>query len=146
MLPQAKPILERGRERLNECIAHCLECSKVCATFAVECLDNEGCSAEMIGCALLCFDCSEVCSTCAVMRVSEFADLMARVCAEVCEACAAACDKGGKTGCSADEARRKCADACRQCAESCRAEGLVTDSVPEFSRGGLRNPVSRSLH
>jgi hypothetical protein len=57
-----------------------------------------------------------------------------------------AADDGGEMGCSADDAKRKCADASRHCAESCRAEGLVTDSVPEFSRGGLRNPVSRSLH
>jgi hypothetical protein len=105
------------KPEMEQCIANCLECYRVCEHMQPHCLKKGGAHAAA-GHQTLLADCAAICATSAgfMARMSERHKLTCGACADVCAACAADCERLAD-----DEAMRKCAEACRRCAESCRA-------------------------
>ncbi|MDR7090889.1 hypothetical protein J2X05_002915 [Cellvibrio fibrivorans] len=98
----------------SDCIEHCLACSQICYSTAVNhCLEAGGRHVAP-GHFTLMLNCAKVCETCATLQMSNssFSFHMCSLCAEICEACAEDC---ANIGDMAD-----CVTACTKCAESCR--------------------------
>jgi hypothetical protein len=96
-------------KEVQQCIEACRECQRCCVALET----SGGVDSKTIKTAK---DCAEICQTCAnfVMRDSQFAAGIRKLCAEACKACAAACEKASR-GSIAQE----CGAACRRCAEAC---------------------------
>lgn len=105
--------MESGME---ECIANCLECAKICTRLISHCLDMGGKHAESHHINLL-SNCATICGTSAKFMItnSEFHRDTCRICATVCNACADDCEQIDPD----DPMMRECIDLCRNCAESC---------------------------
>lgn len=101
---------------MQECIANCVECHRVCLETIAHCLRKGGRHAEA-GHIRLLSDCAEICQTSAnfMIRGSEHHALTCGACAEICARCAESCEQMAD-----DEVMRRCAEVCRRCAESCR--------------------------
>lgn len=103
-------------EMVKECIDACTKCANVCQETIDYCLKQGGDHVAESHIKLL-LDCAEICRVCDdfLLRRSQQATGVCRVCAEVCDACATSCSsfKG-------DSQMEKCAEMCTKCAESCR--------------------------
>ena len=116
--PHSNPEVMR---HVQDCIANCLECMRLCEQCSVECLRTG--SADMLECIEKCRDCADICALDAKLmsRESPFHFQLCHICAKVCEACGTACDEmAGKGGDLDQELVRECASACHRCADSCR--------------------------
>lgn len=84
----------------------------------VHCLTMGGEHSEVTHIQLL-KDCAELCklSESFMLRGSDFAEELCKLCADICEQCADNCEKVGPE----DAQMGECAQLCRKCAESCRA-------------------------
>lgn len=102
---------------MQQCIANCVECHRVCLETLSHCLQKGGRHAEAAHIRLL-LDCAKICATSAdfMIRGSTLHGRTCWVCAEVCEACAQDCEQMAD-----DKTMRRCVETCRRCAESCRA-------------------------
>ena len=103
-------------QEMQQCIAECENCHRVCVETVTYCLQQGGSHAEAAHIGVL-LDCAQICETSAgfMLRGSALHGRICAVCAEVCDSCAQSCAQFG------DDAQMKaCADACRRCADSCR--------------------------
>ena len=102
---------------MEECIANCTECHRVCLETVRHCLQKGGEHAAPAHITLL-LDCAQICQTSAdfMIRRSELHTLTCGACAEICARCADECERMAE----GDEAMARCAEVCRRCAESCR--------------------------
>lgn len=93
------------------CIRTTLECIQACLACENCCLDG-----GMKRGARLCHECAEVCalSLSFMIRGSEFAKEVCRLCEATCRACAEECRKYD------DELCRACVRACEACAVECQ--------------------------
>lgn len=103
--------------RAGGAVVHCLDTYTVAMRTKTHCLELGGPHARAPHQRAL-DDCIDACRTAAAMmlRGSELAGSMRKVCAEACEACASSCRAAGEDG-----QMRACAQACESCAEACRA-------------------------
>lgn len=102
---------------MDDCIANCTDCHRVCLETLSHCLEMGGRHADPAHIRLL-MDCAAICRTSAdlMIRESPFHPLTCGACAEICARCAEDCARMED-----DPAMTLCAEACRHCAESCRA-------------------------
>jgi hypothetical protein len=100
---------------MENCIANCMNCHRVCEQTMVHCIKKGGPHAAPEHLATL-RDCAQICATSAdfMIRSSPRHALTCGVCATICEQCADDCARMAD-----DEQMRHCVDACRRCAESC---------------------------
>jgi hypothetical protein len=120
---------------MRECIAHCLDCNRICIETAMRhCLEAGGPHVEPEHFRLM-VTCADICRTTAdfMLAESEFHTRLCALCADVCEACAESCRNIG----GMDE----CARACERCAASCGAMG--TTGRPLQNEPILTHPKSR---
>ena len=128
--PHANPEIMR---HVQNCIAHCLDCVRLCEQCSVECL-RAG-SPELLDCIEKCRDCADICALDAKLmsRESPFHFQLCHICSKICEACGTACDTAASSNVSnLDQALlQECAVACHRCADSCRrmAEMYKTDEL-----------------
>ncbi len=101
---------------MEQCIANCTNCHRVCAETLGHCLQIGGKHAELRHIRLL-MDCAQICQTSAdfMIRGSELHPRVCALCADLCERCAQDCERVDRN----DEQMKACADLCRRCAESC---------------------------
>ncbi|MGN6378777.1 MAG: four-helix bundle copper-binding protein [Gaiellales bacterium] len=106
----------RAGERFADCIASCTDCHQVCVESISAGVQQGGQQAHLLHLRLL-MDCATVCDTTRdlMLRSSDFAHQMCRLCAAVCERCAVSCERAG------GEQMQRCAEACRRCAANCGA-------------------------
>ncbi len=104
-------------EEMQQCIANCLECHRICMETLKHCLGRGGHHAEP-GHITLLIDCAQICATSAdfMLRGSNLHVETCAACAAVCEACADDCASMSH----GDQQMDACVEACRRCAESCR--------------------------
>lgn len=98
----------------SDCIEHCLACSQICYSTAMNhCLQVGGEHVET-GHFTVMLNCAKVCETCANLQMSNssFSFHLCKLCADICEACAESCANVGDMS--------DCVTACTKCAESCR--------------------------
>lgn len=109
------PYLRPNVERFHACIEACVECWAACETCSDACLSEDDIRA-MVRCIRFDRECAEICLAAAraMIRGSDQAAAICRVCAEICDRCAAECERHEHYHC------RVCAEACRRCAEECR--------------------------
>ena len=128
--PHANPEIMR---HVQNCIAHCLDCVRLCEQCSVECL-RAG-SPELLDCIEKCRDCADICALDAKLmsRESPFHFQLCHICSKICEACGTACDTaaGSNVGNLDQALLQECAAACHRCADSCRrmAEMYKTDEL-----------------
>lgn len=99
---------------MEECLANCLNCHRVCFSMATtHCLElgGEHVAPDHLRLVLLC---AEICQTSAkfLMAGSPLHREACRACAAVCSRCADDCERIGDM--------EECARACRACADSCK--------------------------
>lgn len=99
---------------MQECIALCAHCHKVCTDTATHCVEQGGRHAAQAHITPL-LDCAQICQTSAdfMLRHSPDRKGMCAVCAEICVRCAEDCET------FSDKMMQDCAKACRACADSC---------------------------
>jgi hypothetical protein len=104
----------RAGERFADCIAACTDCHQVCVEAIAAGVQRGGQGAHLLHLRLL-MDCATACDAARdlMLRSSDFAHQMGRLCGEICERAAASCERVG-----GDDMAR-CAQACRRCAEAC---------------------------
>lgn len=104
----------RAGERFADCIAACTDCHQVCVETIASGVQQGGPGAHLLHLRLL-MDCATMCDATRdlMLRSSDFAHQIGRLCAEVCERAAASCERVG-----GDDMQR-CTQACRRCAEAC---------------------------
>ncbi len=102
-------------EAARQCIQDCFECARACENCATACL-GEDMVGMMVECIRADRDCADLCSLCArfLMRKSDLATELCRLCAMACDLCGEECASHEQDHC------QLCAQACRQCAISCR--------------------------
>ena len=105
----------RAGERFAVAIAATTDCHQACVEAMSYGLQRRGESAHLLHARLM-LDCAQICDTTRdmMLRSSDFAHQVARLCADVCERCAASCERLG-------QGMEACAGACRRSAEACRA-------------------------
>ena len=112
---------------LQDCIARCTECHRVCLETIAHCLGKGGRHAEA-GHIRMLQDCAQICATSAdfMIRGSELHHWTCGVCAEVCDQCADDCERMND-----DAQMQRCIDFCRRCAQSCRemAQARLAETV-----------------
>ena len=103
-------------EDVRRCVQACADCHQYCIETIVHCRQHGGAYAEA-GHLRLLLDCAEICQTTTdfMLRGSDLATALCRICAEIAERCAVSCDRVGD-----DRQTRACAEACRRCALLCR--------------------------
>lgn len=104
-----------AHEKYQSCIDACYQCAAACDHCASACLGEDDVKM-MARCIALDMDCAEICRMAAAFmaRNSEFAQQIAKLCADICEACGEECAKHQAGHC------QECAQACKRCAEECR--------------------------
>jgi hypothetical protein len=109
---------QASSEMMKECLAHCLECHRVCTETAAHVLHGGHVHSEAKHLVAL-LDCAQICIVHAdfMARRSPHQAHLAKECAEICSACAALCEKHADP----DGEMKRCAEACRTCAKSCSA-------------------------
>lgn len=107
--------LTESNERYHACIEACVRCWIACESCASACLGEEN-VAKMVDCIRTDLDCAAACRAAieAMVRNSDQAAALCRLCADACERCAEECGRHDHDHC------QRCAEACRQCAEECR--------------------------
>ena len=107
--------LRESTHEWQSCIEACVECWLACEMCSDACLDEENVEA-MVRCIRLDRECAEMCQTAAraMVRGSDEAKAICRLCAEICDRCGEECARHEADHCQA------CAEACRRSAEECR--------------------------
>jgi hypothetical protein len=102
---------------IEEGIAECMECHRVCTETLTYCLRQGKAYVEPSHVQLL-IDCAQICQTTAdlMTRGSDVACQMCEVAAYVCERTAVSCERWAST----DSQMKRCADACSRSGENCR--------------------------
>lgn len=109
------------QEKLEACIAACVECAQVCTACGDACL-AENVVAELRSCIRNNLDCADVCAaTGAVLSRQTAGDAgivrtILKACAAACKACGDECAEHGDE----HEHCAVCAEACRLCENACR--------------------------
>ena len=100
---------------MDQCIADCTDCHRVCLSTVRHCLGRGGKHAAPAHIAIL-EDCAEICRASAnsMIRGSELHTRLCAACADICSRCAESCE-----AMDGDEVMAGCAEVCRRCAESC---------------------------
>jgi hypothetical protein len=103
------------QQRYHACLEACVACWVACEMCSDACLDEPD-VGEMVRCIRLDRKCAEACQAAvrAMVRGSEAAPQVCRLCAELCDLCAAECARHHHEHC------RICAETCRRCAQECR--------------------------
>ena len=103
--------------KMEECLKDCMECYKSCTMMITHCLEmgGEHASPEHIN---LLKDCAEICklSVDFMLRDSEFAAQLCKLCVEICAQCTKQCEQMAGD----DEMMKACAETCRKCADACQ--------------------------
>ena len=117
--PHANPEVMR---HVQNCIANCLDCSRLCEQCSVECLRAS--TPDLLECIEKCRDCADICALDAKLmsRESPFHFQLCHICSKICEACGTACDEAAdRNAGNLDRTLvQECAAACHLCADSCR--------------------------
>ena len=115
-----KPGRDLGRNRLEDCIAACMECSQACTTCADACL-SEKIVEDLVRCVRLDLDCADMCATTGRMlsRLTAFDHAVARAMLEACAVACRACGDECLAHADMHEHCRVCAEACRRCERAC---------------------------
>jgi hypothetical protein len=105
---------------MQQCIANCTECHRICTETLAHLLHGGGHHSESKHLIAM-LDCAQMCGLCAdfMTRHSPHHGHVCPECAEICTACAALCEAHTDS----DGQMRRCAEACRRCATSCAAMG-----------------------
>ncbi len=95
-----------GIRACSACAVACDECARACRQTDPQTLSR---------CMELSQDCADVCRLTALLMVreSEWAKILCRLCAQTCEACAEECARQRLAEC------QECAQTCQHCAEEC---------------------------
>jgi hypothetical protein len=109
--------LRATEERYHDCIEACAACWVACEMCSDACLDEPQVQ-ELVRCIRLDRDCAGACrmAVAVMVRGSEMAAEVCRLCAVLCDACAEECARHADR----HDHCRVCAEACRRCAEECR--------------------------
>ncbi len=115
----------RYMPEVEQCIADCMDCARVCQETVRYCLQMGGNHTEPRLLTLL-MDCAAMCelSESMMLRDSSFQVSICTLCTEVCQRCADSCERF--TG---DAQMQRCADTCRRCAASCRRMVTAMEGV-----------------
>lgn len=103
-------------EKMEEYLAACLECHRICTATAAHVMHGDSHHSEVLHLVSL-LDCAQICLVHAdfMARRSPHHSHLARECAEICISCATFCEAHS----DADGMMTECAKACRACADSC---------------------------
>jgi len=112
--------MDQTSASMQECIANCTECHRICTETVARLLHGGGHHSEAKHLTAL-LDCAQMCALCAdfMTRRSPHHGHVCPECAEICHACATLCEAHTDS----DGQMRRCAEACRRCATSCAAMG-----------------------
>lgn len=108
--------MNHGNHAMDACVQACLDCHRSCLATIAHCLTKGGSHAEAKHIGIM-MDCAQICAVCAdfMIRSSDHAAHLCRVCADICRACAASCGQHA----DADDMMKTCAAACTRCADEC---------------------------
>lgn len=105
-------------QKMQECIANCMECHRICTETMAHVIHGGHVHSEAKHLVAL-LDCAQMCALHAdfMARRSPHHAHLSKECAEICNACASLCEEHP----DADGKMKECAQACRRSAETCAA-------------------------